>query len=67
MGARKCIHCHEFARDKSNKNSIGICGKYGKYVIDALCGCEDQENKTILWNFQEKTTPEVTRVERITG
>lgn len=53
MSSRRCTHCGDFLRDKSDKHYIGWCQRYGRHVIDALCGCEQQADKIILWNFEE--------------
>ena len=54
MSSRKCIHCPEFVRDRSQSEYIGRCNKYGRMVIDCLCGCEENGKKIILWNFTKE-------------
>lgn len=57
-GTRKCFHCSEFKstikNDSQDQHCIGYCRKYNLKVIDTLCGCQERDGETTLFNFTEK-------------
>lgn len=52
---RKCIHC-SYCKRIDDPKYIGVCQRYERFVLDALCGCEHtKDGFAILFNFERPT------------
>ena len=51
---RNCIGCKYLVsqvRETGGNQYIGYCSAYCNFVVDTLCGCEIENGKVVLKNF----------------